>query len=423
MTTLALDRRTLLTTLAALGVTAPALARAVTEGDFPAIKALLDGYVEAKKLPGLVCAIKYKDDPVRFISAGTIAFDSEAKAGPKSLYRVYSMTKPITGLAVMKLIEEGKLGLDQPLGDIVPEMKSLQVLTDPKTMAVEPAKPITIRHLLTHTAGLSYSIMRNPVSALYIKNGVVPGGRGREKEPGADLAPARTLEDLVTRLGKLPLAFQPGARWDYSVAFDVLGLVIQRVSKQPFSDYLHDKFFKPLKMNDTDFVVDHQKADRLVSVYAVKDGKPVVVEDRKGSPFLRDRDLPSGGGGLISTAHDYIRWTTMLTNEGVLDGVRVVKAETVRKAASNLLPEGAVFGGAFGTGGAFGAGVSIVTTQKPGMEPPGSYGWFGIAGTQEWVDPVNKVSVVLMLQLNPTTYPVRGEIRTAAYKDFAGIKA
>jgi CubicO group peptidase (beta-lactamase class C family) len=427
--TITLDRRALLAAFAAAGGSAafahPAFARAVTEGDFPALKAFIDGYVEAKKLPGLVCAIKYKSDPVRYLSAGTLAFDTDLKCGPDSLYRIYSMTKPITGMAVMKLIEENKLGLDQPVSDVLPEFKALKVITDPKTLATAPpAKPMLIRHLLTHTAGLGYSILKGPLSDLYTKAGVIPGARIHEKQPGADLAPVATLDELVARLGELPLGSEPGTRWDYSVAFDVLGAVVQRVSKTPFSDYLHNHFFKPLKMNDTDFMVPAAKAERLASVYAVKDGKPIVAEDRKGSPFLRDRDLPSGGGGLVSTAHDYIRWTSMLLNEGVLNGVRVVKAETVRTAASNLLPEGAAFNGAFGTGGAFGAGVSIVTekTAKPGGEPPGSYGWFGIAGTQEWTDPVNKVSVVLMLQLNPTIYPVRQEVRVAAYKDFAALK-
>jgi CubicO group peptidase (beta-lactamase class C family) len=427
---LTMDRRAMLATLsaglgAALVAPGSALARAVAAGDFPAIKAFIDSYVDSKKLPGLVCAIKYKDSPVAYVSAGTLAFDTDLACGPDSIFRVYSMTKPITGMAVMKLIEQGKLGLDQPLGDIVPEMKNLTVLTDPKTMATEPAKPILIRHLLTHTAGLSYSIMRGPVADLYNKMGVVPGARTHKKAPGAELAPVANLDELVARLGKLPLEAQPGARWAYSVAFDVLGCVVQRASKTPFSDYLQKTFFKPLKMNDTDFMVPASKAARLASVYTLKDGKPVVSEDRKDSPFLRDRDLPSGGGGLASTARDYARWTTMLMNEGTLDGVRVLKPETVRKAASNLLPEGTNFNGAFGTGGAFGAGVSIVTpeTAKPGGEAAGSYGWFGIAGTQEWVDPVNRVSVVLMLQLNPTAYPVRQEVRVAAYKDFAAIKA
>lgn len=431
MTTM-MDRRALLATLGAAisaGVALPnsALARALTEGDFPAIKALIDSYVEPKKLPGLVCGIKYKSNPPRYVSAGTLAFDTELKAGPDSLYRVYSMTKPITGLAVMKLIEDGKLHLDQPLGEIVPEMAHLNVVTDPKTLATEPAKkPILIRHLLTHTAGLSYSILRGPLASLYTKQGITPGGRETEKQPGADLPPVKTLDELVERLGKLPLNHEPGTVWEYSVAFDVLGCVVQRVSKQPFWDYLHKSFFIPLKMNDTDFMVPKAKAARLTSVYAAKDGKPVVVEDRATSAFLRDRDLPSGGGGLISSAHDYLRFTTMKLNGGILDGRRVLKPETIKLAASNLLPpEVPTAGIAFGMGDGYGAGVAVVSDKfaKPGGQPAGSYGWFGIAGTQEWTDPANNLSVVLMLQLNPTAYPVRGEIRTAAYKDFAALKA
>lgn len=429
--TTTMDRRALLATLGAaisagLSVPGSALARALSDGDFPAIKALLDSYVDPKKLPGMVCGIKYKDNAPRYVSVGTLAFDTEAKAGPESLYRVYSMTKPITGLAVMKLIEDGKLGLDQPLGEIVPEMAHLNVITDPKTGATEPArKPILIRHLLTHTAGLSYSIMRGPLAQMYVKNGITPGGRETEMAPGADLAPTKNLDELVQRLGKLPLNHEPGTVWEYSVAFDVLGCVVQRAAKQSFWDYLHKSFFAPLKMNDTDFMVPAAKLDRLASVYAVRDGKPVVTEDRKSSPFAKGRDLPSGGGGLVSTAHDYLRFDTMKLNGGMLDGRRVVSAATIAKASSNLLPPEVPSAGiAFGMGDGFGAGVAVVSDKfaKPGGQPAGSYGWFGIAGTQEWTDPLNHLSVVLMLQLNPTSYPVRGEIRTAAYKDFAALK-
>ena len=431
MTTM-MDRRALLATLGAAisaGVAVPgsALARALTEGDFPAIKAFLDSYVDTKKLPGLVCGIKYKDSPPRYVSAGTLAFDTPDKCGPDSLYRVYSMTKPVTGMAIMKLIEDGKLHLDQPLGDIVPEMKNLKVITDPATMATAPAKnPILIRHLLTHTAGVSYSILRGPLAQMYAKQGITPGGRETEKAAGADLPPVKNLDELVQRLGALPLNHEPGTVWEYSVAFDVLGCVVQRASKQSFWEYLNKSFFIPLKMNDTDFMVPAAKAARLSSVYAVKGGQPVVVDDRKTSPFLRDRDLPSGGGGLISTAHDYLRFTTMKLNGGTLDGKRVVKAETIKLASSNLLPAAVPTTGiAFGMGDGFGAGVAVVSDKfaKPGGQPAGSYGWFGIAGTQEWTDPVNNLSVVLMLQLNPTSYNVRGEIRTAAYKDFAAVKA
>ena len=427
-----MDRRALLATLgaafsAALAVPGSALARAISDGDLPAIKAFIDSYVGSGKLPGMVCGVKYKDSPARFVSAGTLAFDTDLKAGPDSLYRVYSMTKPVTGMAVMKLIEDGRLHLDQPLGEIVPEMANLKVITDQKTMASEPAKkPILIRHLLTHTAGLSYSIMRGPLATLYAKKGVVPGGRANGQDPGAELPAAKTLDELVQRLGQLPLNREPGSGWEYSVAFDVLGCVIQRAAKKPFWDYLHESFFIPLKMNDTDFMVPKAKAARLASVYTLKDGKPVVSDDRKDSPFLRDRDLPSGGGGLASTAHDYLRFDTMKLNGGVLDGRRVLKPETIKLASSDLLPPECPRAGiAFGMGDGFGAGVAVVSDKfaKPGGQPAGSYGWFGIAGTQEWTDPMNNLAVVLMLQLNPTAYPVRGEIRTAAYKDFAAIKA
>ena len=430
--TMMLDRRTLLAALGAaisaeVALPGSALARALTDGDFPAIKAFIDSYVDTKKLPGMVCGIKYKDNAPRYVSAGTLAFDTPAKAGPQSLYRVYSMSKPITGMAVMKLIEDGKLGLDQPLGEIVPEMAHLKVITDPKTMTTEPAKkPILIRHLLTHTAGLSYSIMRGPLAQMYTKQGITPGGRETEKAAGADLPPVKNLDELVERLGKLPLNREPGTAWEYSVAFDVLGCVVQRASKQSFWEYLHRSFFIPLKMNDTDFMVPASKIERLSSVYAVRGGQPVVTDDRKSSAFARDRDLPSGGGGLVSSANDYLRFDTMKLNGGTLDGHRVVSAATIAKASSNLLPsEVPTAGIAFGMGDGFGAGVAIVSDKfaKPGGQPPGSYGWFGIAGTQEWTDPTNHLSVVLMLQLNPTSYPVRAEIRTAAYKDFAALKA
>ena len=417
-----LDRRTLLT---GLGLAAlPAGAWAKGPPDYSALQTFLDGCVARKTIPGACIAVKRGADPVRFMSAGTLAIDSDAKVTPQTLFRIYSMTKPVTGMAVMKLIEENRLGLDQPVADILPELKDLRVFKTPGSAdgETEPlARPILIRHLLTHTAGLGYSIIPSPVSKLYVKNGIVPGGRGREKEPGADLAPARTLEEMVQRLGALPLGQQPGTRWGYSIAFDVLGLVVQRASKMPFYDYLRTRFFEPLQMRDTDFVVPASKLARLTSVNALKDGALVTVEDRKASPFARDRDLPSGGGGLVSTAADYIRFTSMLLNDGALDGRRVLKPETVKLATSNLLPEGVKFGGRNG----YGAGGTVILSggEKPGGEPPGSYSWFGIAGTQMWVDRANQFSVVMMLQQFPTTSPFAPELRAAAYRDLAAIKA
>lgn len=428
--TMSMDRRSLLAgagLLAVLPAEAWAKAKHATAAkapahEYPNLKAFMDSYVDSRKLPGMVLAIKRDGDPVQYMSAGTVAFDSDIKVNPDSIFRIYSMTKPIIGAAIMKLIENGKLTLDTPVAEVIPEFKSLQVITDQKTMATAPAtKVMKIRHLLTHTSGLAYGIGRGPLAALYNKNGITPGAREKTRQPGEEMDPIGSLEDMVQRLAKLPLDFEPGTRWEYSVAFDVLGLVIKRVSGMGVYEYLNKSFFIPLKMHDTDFVVAKAKAARFTSEIAVKDGQRVVVDDRAKSAFLLDRDLPSGGGGLTSTAHDYIRFTSMLINEGELDGVRVLKAETVKLGRSNLMEPGVAFAGKNG----YGAGVAVIQPggERPGEEPAGSYWWFGIAGTQMWIDPVNKFSVVCMLQEYPTVDPVQREVRIAAYKDLAAIKA
>ena len=284
-------------------------------------------------------------------------------------------------------------------------------------------KPILIRHLLTHTSGLGYALPghSSPTALGYIKNGIVPGSRETMKAAGADFAPARNLEELGQRVAKMPLDFEPGSRWQYAVGIDILGLIIQKVSGKSFYDYLSASFFQPLKMRDTDFMVPRPKLERFTSVYASRPGGRLeVVEDRKTSAFARDRDIQSGGGGLVSSARDYARFNAMLLNEGILDGVRVVKAETVRVARSNLMEPNVFFGGRNG----YGAAMQVILPggERPGQEPPGSYGWFGIAGTQMFVDPTNKFSVVTMLQMNPTTYPVQAEYKAAAYRDLATIR-
>jgi CubicO group peptidase (beta-lactamase class C family) len=415
-----LDRRTLMATLAALAV--PVAGRAATAADYHNLQAFLDGYIASRKLPGAVIAIKHANDPVQYMSAGTIAYDTTKKADPDSIYRIYSMTKPITGIAAMKLVEDGKIKLDQPISDILPDFKNMKVTVNQQTGETRPAvKPILIRHLLTHTAGLGYSINAGPLGKLYTKNGIVPGLRATEKEEGADLAPVRDLETFGKRLATMPLDFEPGSRWQYAVGIDLMGLIIQRVSGMSFWDYLHRNIFIPLKMNDTDFVVPKAKADRLTSVYATQGSRIIVTEDRKTSPYLRDRDIQSGGGGLASTARDYARFTSMLLNEGSLDGARIIKPETFAKYHSNLMDPGV----AFARNNAFGAAVALVLPggETPGQMPAGSFWWFGIAGSQMWVDPKNKLSVILMIQQNPTTLPVQSELRVAAYKDLPTLKA
>jgi len=428
-----IDRRALLaTSFAALAM--PKIAAAATAGDYKNLQAFMDGYVSGKpdpntgafrRLPGISIAIVRGNDPVQYLNAGTTAFDSTTKVNQDTIWRIYSMTKPVTGMAIMKLVEDGKFTIDTPLGDILPEFKNMRVRTSPSSMESRPAvKPILIRHLLTHTAGFGYAIppATSPTAQMYIKNGIEPGSRKNVKDPAADLPPAKNLAEFSERLAKLPLDFEPGARWQYAVGIDLLGHVVQKVSGEPtFYDYLRKNIFQPLRMNDTDFMVPRSKAARFTSVVAAQQGRLQVVEDRRTSAYFRDRDLQSGGGGLASTARDYARFCQMLVNEGTLDGVRIVRPETVRAARTNMMDPGVFFRGRNG----YGAAMQVIMPggEAAGQEPAGGYGWFGIAGTQMFVDPVNKYSVVLMLQMNPTSYPVQAEYKVASYKDLATIRA
>jgi CubicO group peptidase (beta-lactamase class C family) len=418
MTSPLLDRRTLMMSIAALA--APMGARGATAADYTALKAFIDSYVETKRLPGVVVGVKRANDAPVFMSSGSLAFETMAPARHDSLYRVYSMTKPIACMAAMKLIEDGKFTLDTPVGDILPQFKNTRVITDQATLASRPAsKQMTVRHLVTHTSGLSYHINNDALARKYQAEGIRPGDRSETAPPGQKVS-AKTLEELCDRLGPLPVNVDPGSRWQYSVAIDVVGAIVQKVSGMSFYDYLNKIMFTPMGMNDTDFTVPPSKVDRLASVYAVEGGKPVVNDDRKTSPFLNGRGIQSGGGGLISSAENYLRFTTMMMNGGVHNGRRLFKADTVKTATSNLMEPGVLQGR-----NGYGAGVSVILPggETAGREPAGSYNWFGIAGTQMWVDPVNKVTVVLMLQLNPTSYPVRAEIRDAAYKDVTRLRS
>jgi CubicO group peptidase (beta-lactamase class C family) len=418
-----MDRRGLIASLAALTLPGAAVARQAGASQFSNVQQFIDSYVQTKKLPGMVWGFRRQGAQPVYISAGTLDYDTPIKCAPNSIFRIYSMTKPIIGVAIMRLIEDGKLTLDTPIGTIVPEFRDMKVFVDPtKAGETRPAAgPILIRHLLTHTAGLSYSIGRGPLASLYIKEGITPAIRDRNKAPGADLAPVTKLDDFVQRLSKMPLNHDPGTVWEYAVGIDLLGYIIQVVTKQPLWDHLRTTIFNPLKMVDTDFVVAKDKINRFASVYALQNGQMVKTDDRLNSPFALDRDLPSGGGGLTSTAIDYLRFTTMLVNGGTLDGARIIKPESVRTMGSNLMPPGVTYRDKNGYGAA--VEVALPGGELPQGVPVGTFWWTGIAGTQMWVDPVNKLSAVLMIQQFPTSYPVGNEVRVATYKDVATIKA
>ena len=370
--------------LAATG-TAPAWGKAKRE--FPAVRALIDSQISAGTVPGAIAAIGIGKEPPEFVRAGSLAVGGKARVDADSLWRVYSMTKPVTGMAAMLLIAEGKLKLDQPIADIIPAFAAMRVLTDPaNSLASKPAvRPITIRHLLTHTGGLGYAgSIKGPLNDEYRRLGLTPG-RTRRGPPEDGAAPtAPSLATFADRLATLPLLSEPGGRWNYSLSLDLLGRVIELVSGMPFDQFLAQRFFHPLGMRSTFFTVPAPDIGRFATNYALKSGKLEVFDPADQSVFLEPPPFPFGGAGLVSSARDFDRFLAMLANGGTVDGESIMPPSSVSLGMSNLLPEGAsmrYFTGPPGTTG-FGAGGSV---GKFGSDQ--IYGWLGAAGTTAMVVP------------------------------------
>lgn len=399
----------------------------------PAVQALFDGYVAQDKMPGIVAAIGIGDAPPVFVSAGAIASDpGAAKAGPDSLWRIYSMTKPITAMAAMQLIEDGKLKLDQPISDFFPGFRSMKVLTSPDTsLDAKPARTqITVRHLLTHTAGLSYSIVaKGPLLKEYERLGILPGATNTMIDAEADKVRPANLQAFAERVATLPLIAEPGTRWSYSIGLDVLAAVVEKASGEPFERFVQTRLFDPLKMSSTYWTVPKSEVARFATNYAWVGAARVPLDPAATSVYLQTPRFPYGGAGLVSSARDYDRFLHMLANGGTLDGARVMKPETVRLAMSNLLPAGVVFEGIGGmTGGpssggmGYGAGGFVATADVPGGISKGTYGWGGAAGTIAYVDPVKRLRGTVMVNYFPADkWPLRTEVAAALAKDAGAV--
>ncbi len=297
---------------------------------------------------------------------------------PNDIFRIYSMTKPITSTAVMMLVEEGRLGLEQPLADVIPAFADVQVYDDGQTRA--PSRPITIRDLLRHTSGLTYGVFGNtPVDQMYVRDLFNTLGRQSGKD----------LEETVAALAALPTLADPGTLWNYSMSTDVLGRVVEVVSGMSLDAFFRTRIFDPLGMHDTAFHVDASKLDRLAGIYTVRDGTLTATESAADGPFTTAPSWYSGGGGLTSSAMDYLRFAQMLLNEGELDGVRLLQPETVRDMRSNHLPEELIpinVGGPVPNHG-FGLGFAV----SVGGADEGTYWWAGVANTFFWIDPVEEI--------------------------------
>ena len=369
-----------------------------------AVQEVLDEYVTTRKIAGAVAALSYGGPPVAYRAAGRIALDSDRRPDENSIYRMYSTTKVVTGIATMRLIQDGKLRLDQLVAELIPEWKSLRVAVDPKkSLDSRPVRTtMTLRHLLTHTSGLAYWIPAAGSDLLpttYRERGITPGDYGsRGARPGYG-PQAKTLSEMIARLAELPLAADPGTVYQYSVGYDVMGFIIERVSGRSLEAYFREQIFAPLKMTSSGFQVRATQAARLTTNYEASAGGLIPIDVGESSVWLRPPSFFAGGGGLVSTARDFARFTGMLLGQGTFDGVQVLRNDIARLACSNLLPQEVASD--FG----YGAGMRITkfpkerSWQSPG--PVGTLSFGGAAGCRWMVDPVRRGMMVFMTQRMP----------------------
>jgi CubicO group peptidase (beta-lactamase class C family) len=386
--------------LAGVSALAPAPIWAKAAVKYPTVRAKVDALIAGKKAAGIVAAIGKGTSAAEFIANGALAIDGKSPVDKDSLFRVYSMTKPVTGMAAMILIGEGRMKLDQPIADFLPEFANMQILTDPaNSLDAVPAKTqITIRHLLTHTAGLGYSIVtKGPLLKAYMDNGITPGAISRTPLPGFEPgAPVPDLKTFSERLGKLPLIAEPGTKWSYSISLDLMGRVIEVVSGMSFDAFLKKRIFDPLKMTSSYFQVPQAEVKRFTTNYAILGGVPIPIDPAASSVYLDKPPFAFGGAGLVCSARDYDRFLSMLLNGGALDGVRIMSRETAALGMSNLLPAGTDTKGTFVEGQHFGAGGRVGTGALEG-----SFGWSGAAGTVGFIHRIRKIRATGMIQYLP----------------------
>jgi CubicO group peptidase (beta-lactamase class C family) len=393
--TLELNRRHFVMGSAAMAAFAslPAYAKTAAKrgisASWPKIQATLDETVRKGYIPGAGAGIARGLDQADFLVAGTLAKDSTVAVTPDTLWRCYSMTKPITGMAAMMLIEDGKMTLDQNIADFIPGFANPTVLVEPtKSLKSRPAlAPISIRNLLTHTAGLGYTIVtKGPLLEEYVKLGLTPAQVARRAMPGLPLPKtAPSLAEFANRLATLPLIADPGVRWSYSVSLDLMGRVIEVASGMSFDAFVQNRIFDPLGMTSTFWQVPASEAKRLTTNYAATPFGTFPVDPGNDSVYFDKPAFPFGGAGIVSSMRDYDRFLAMLMGEGALGKTRIMKAETAQLGMSNLLHPKTIVEG-FVKGQGFGAGGRVTINDDPQGSAIGTYGWGGAASTIAFVD-------------------------------------
>ncbi|MEM6483545.1 MAG: serine hydrolase domain-containing protein [Pseudomonadota bacterium] len=375
-------------------------------------------YLSLKKIPGYLIAVARGGHLAHLGIGGLRDMERGLPCRSDTLFRIYSMTKPVTSVALMTLWERGLLSLNDPVHRYLPEWKDLRVWSGGswpnfETRAAET--PMRIRDLLSHTSGLTYDIMRaSNIDYAYRKLGV---GRPRE---------GYTLQSMVDQLAELPLEFSPGERWNYSIATDVLGVIIERISGQSLDQYLYDTIFSPLDMHDTGFTPRPDQVERLACSYMRDQNKKLILHDDGANSAYAGRSFYSGGGGLLSTLSDYMNFCQMLAAGGSFAGHRVIGRKTLELMTANHLPNNQDLAGlsisgfseSANEGVGFGLGFATKLDPLPGgtAVSTGTFYWGGLASTLFWVDPQEEVIVVFLTQLLPSsTFNFRGQLEALVY--------
>lgn len=400
-----LDRRMILRMAASAGLGAalmPRLALAAADRDLLAkVREVVERWVGPGKFPGMVASLGIPGSDPEYVARGSEGFTDGDAVTPDSLFRIYSMTKPVTGMAAMELVTQGKLGLDQPLYDILPKFRTMMVQNtyDGSVTELHPApQPITIRHLLTHTSGIGYTIIqKGPIKALMEERGLIAGQVSRIEIPALSRGkPVHGLDHFADRLADVPLVSDPGARWIYSMGLDLMGRVIEVVTGRSFDAHLRETIFEPAGMTSTFFRVPAADAGRLTTNYGALGDVLVPIDGAENSIFLDPPPFPFGGAGLVSSPRDYDRFLRLLAQFGEIGGRRVFEERTVRTGTRDLLPAGVTIPAMFGGNAGFGAGGRVGRDAEAGI-----YGWSGAAGTVGMVDMVHALRSQIFVQFMP----------------------
>jgi CubicO group peptidase (beta-lactamase class C family) len=363
--------------------------------------------VDDGKLAGVVTMVARRGKVVHHAAVGKRDIAANAPMAKDTIFRIYSMSKPITGVAMMMLFEEGKWQLNDPVAKFIPEFAALKVYAgtdaEGKPILKNQNHSMTMRELMSHTAGFTYGFFSDT-------------GVDKLQREADVLNIDITLDEMIRRVAKLPLYAQPGSEWHYSIAVDVQGYIVQKLSGMPFEEFLAKRIFQPLDMVDTAFYVPAEKLDRFAELYTYDKGKLVPEHGGFNHDYSKKPALSSGGGGLVSTARDYMRFCQMLLNGGELDGTRLLSPKTVELMRTNVLPSGMP---TMAAGAQFGLDFAIYTdpVSAGGYYGRGTYWWGGAAGTWFWIDPVNDLIVVGMIQQMSGT----GATTVAGVPDVRGL--